>query len=72
MAWHDETPWASKRREAAAIVGDRLAKIREVLVAVDAGAMAPAKALDQIEDIARGEAERIVKVGNTHRPEVQS
>ena len=51
---------------------NRLAEIREVLYAVQRGVMEPRKAIQEIEQIAAGAADRIVQVGETHRPDVQT
>ena len=50
----------------------RLAEIREVLHAVQRGTLDERKAIQQIEEIATGAADRIVRVGVTHRPEIQT
>lgn len=48
----------------------RLAEIREVLHAVQRGTLDERRAIQQIEEIATGAADRIVRVGETHRPDV--
>ena len=50
----------------------RLAEIREVLHAVQRGVMDERRAIQQIEEIATGAADRIVRVGVTHRPDVMT
>ena len=50
----------------------RLAEIREVLHAVQRGVMDERKAIQEIESIAAGAADRIVRVGHTHRPEIET
>lgn len=60
------------RRALESLHDGRIERIRKVLDGLDAGSIAKGKALSLIEDIASGESDRIVKVGNTHTPEVQS
>jgi len=48
----------------------RLAEIREVLHAVQRGVMDERRAIQEIESMAAGAADRIVRVGVTHRPDV--
>lgn len=61
-----------QRRELLAKYRERIDRVREVVKQFDVGCMTEGRALSLIEDIASGEADRIVKVGNTHTPEVQS
>ena len=58
MTWHVRTPWAAKRADTL----DTLRKIRLLAEAAERGDIPPAKAIHQIEDLARGEADRIVTV----------
>ena len=56
-----------------ALQQDRVERVREVMRAYDAGGVSASKALSEIEHIASGEADRIVRVGHqNHAPEVQS
>lgn len=50
----------------------RLTQIREVLHAVQRGQLCERKAIQQIEEIATGAADAIVRVGVQHRPEIQT
>lgn len=50
----------------------RIAEIREVLYAVQRGTLDERRAIQQIEEIAAGAADRIVRVGVTHRPDVMT
>lgn len=68
MAWHDETPWACRRRDDRA-AKDRLALIRDVLRRFDDGKLPSVKAVARIGEIV---TDPIVRVGETHRPEVQT
>jgi hypothetical protein len=68
MSWHGQTPWAAAKAVA-------LLKIREIVQigqAAERGEVAPAKALQQIEEMASRETDRIVRVGNQHTPEIQT
>lgn len=60
------------RRRLAELQRDRINRIREVVGIYDRGGMSESRALSQIEDIASGDADRIVKVGHTHTPEVET
>ena len=68
MSWHHQTPWAAAK--AVALI--KLKEIREIAQAAERGEVAPAKALQQIEEMASRETDRIVRVGNQHTPEVQT
>lgn len=50
----------------------RLRDIRQVIEIYDIGGLSEGTALSQIEQIASGEADRIVHVGRPHTPEVQT
>jgi len=50
----------------------RLAEIHAVLSAVQRGTVCERAALDQIEEIARGAADRIVRVGPAVVPDIQT
>ena len=68
MTWHGQTPWAAAK--AVALI--KLREIREIAQAAERGEVAPAKALQQIEEMASRETDRIVRVGNQHTPEIQT
>ena len=68
MTWHGQTPWAAAK--AVALI--KLKEIREIAQAAERGEVAPAKALQQIEEMASRETDRIVRVGNQHTPEIQT
>ena len=50
----------------------RLVEIQGVLVAVQRGALCERQAIQQIEEIATGAADRIVRIGPDYRPEVNT
>jgi hypothetical protein len=54
------------------VMGERLGRIKKVLEVFDAGQMSAVKAVSKIEDIASGEDDRIVHVGNVNRPEIET
>lgn len=60
------------RRAHLLVLTNRLGSVRDVLRMFDAGQMSEAKAISLIEDIASGEADRIVRVGQEYKPEIQS
>jgi len=68
MSWHGQTPWAAAK--AVALI--KLKEIREIAQAAERGEMAPAAALAKIEEMAGKQADRIVRVGNQHTPEIQT
>jgi hypothetical protein len=68
MSWHHQTPWAAAK--AVAIL--KLREIVQIAQAAERGEVAPAKALQQIEEMASRETDRIVRVGNQHTPEIQT
>jgi hypothetical protein len=75
MPWHDETPWAAKRRIEQArqkAVYDRLDRIESLVTQARRGQVSISKALDEIEDVARGGADAIVRVGTPHVPDMQT
>lgn len=61
-----------QRRELLAKYRERIDRVREVVKQFDVGGMTEGRALSLIEDIASGEADRIVKVGGKHTPEVET
>jgi hypothetical protein len=48
------------------------AKALELIAAVNKGEMSLDRALDAIVEVWTGQASRIVRVGETHKPEVQT
>lgn len=72
MAWHDKTPWANRKQQAGAVAVERLNKVRKVLAAYESGDLPAIKALTAIQEVAAGESDRIVRVGNIHRPEIET
>jgi hypothetical protein len=68
MTWHGQTPWAAAK----AVALLKIKEIREIALAAERGEVAPAKALQQIEEMASRETDRIVRVGNQHTPEIQT
>lgn len=56
----------------AELLGSRIERVRETLRLFDAGQMSAAKAVSLFEEIASGEADRIVRVGQEYKPEIQS
>lgn len=74
MAWHDETPWARKRRQTAEAKAARETKearveqIRHALASYDRGGCSLERFLQDVSSIAIG---GVVKVGESHKPEVQ-
>jgi len=68
MTWHGQTPWAAAKAVA-------LLKLREIVqigLSAERGEVAPATALQMIEEMASRETDRIVRVGNQHTPEIQT
>ncbi len=61
------------RKELTARLQQRIARVKQVVNAYEAGGLSEGKALSEIEEIASGEADRIVRPGAaTHTPEIQS
>lgn len=60
------------RRQLMELLRGRLARVRDVLSVYDAGGMSEGRALSQIEEIASGDGDRIVTVGNPHTPEIHT
>lgn len=65
MAWHDRSPWGSKRAEQTA----RMDEIAKVVRRFEQAAISATTAIEKIRDILEP---RVVRVGNGHTPEVQS
>jgi len=53
-------------------MADRIRRVKEIVGLFESGGISALKAVSQIEDIASGDDERIVHVGSTHKPEVQT
>jgi|GEM_PF-5205739 len=68
MSWHGQTPWAAAK--AVALI--KIKAIREIAHAAERSEIPPAVALQQIEEMASKESDRIVRVGNQHTPEIQT
>lgn len=69
MAWHDKSPWAAKRDDANKAAEAKLAAVRRIIDDVSGGRLTPTKAVTAIEEAI---TDRIVRVGQTHTPEVQT
>lgn len=75
MPWHDETPWAAKRRRSEAESADvarRIERIEELVSLAKSGRTSMRKALGEIESVARDGADAIVRIGGVHTPDIQS
>jgi hypothetical protein len=68
VSWHGQTPWAAKKAEAIL----KLRQIRQIAESAERGEMAPAAALAKIEEMAGKQADRIVRIGNTNTPEIET
>lgn len=60
------------RQARAELLQGRIDRIRDAMRLYDAGQISAATAVSQIEEIASGEADRVVRVGHQHRPEVET
>ncbi len=67
-----DMPTNAARNEQSQEAYRRLAEIHAVLSAVQRGTVCERAALDQIEEIARGAADRIVRVGPAVVPDIQT
>lgn len=75
MPWHDETPWAARRRkedDAKRVIDEQFDAIELIVRRVKSGEMSQRKALQQIEEIASSGTDRIVRVGSVHTPDIQA
>jgi len=63
---------AAARNEQSQEAYRRLVEIQTVLVAVQRGTLCERQAIQQIEEIATGAADRIVRIGPDYRPEIQT
>lgn len=63
---------AAARNEQSQEAFRRLVEVQVVLVMVERGTLDERQALHQIEEIATGGADRIVRIGPDYRPEIQS
>lgn len=69
MAWHDQSPWAAKHLDANEKADAKLAKVRRIVDDASAGRISPTKAVSAIEDAI---ADPIVRIGEGHKPEIQT
>jgi len=67
-----DIPTNAARNEQSQEAWKRLAEIHAVLSAVQRGIVCERAALDQIEEIARGAADRIVRIGPAVVPDIQT
>jgi hypothetical protein len=65
MAWHDKSPWRTKRLEQT----HRMEQIAEIVKRFERAAIAAPTAIEKIRELLEP---RMVKVGNEHTPEVKS
>jgi hypothetical protein len=75
MPWHDETPWAAKRRreeQQKASVTRTLEVIEYFGRLAKTGQISERKALEQIEQAVTNGIDSIVRVGTLHTPEIQT
>lgn len=75
MTWHDETPWAAKRRQSEAEQAEvvrRIERIDELVDMAKTGRTSMKKALSEIEEVAREGADAIVRVGGVHVPQLRT
>lgn len=63
---------AGARNEQSQEAFRRLVEIQSVLVMVQRGTLDERAAIGQIEEIATGAADRIVRIGPAYRPDIQS
>lgn len=63
---------AGARNEQSQEAYRRLVEIQSVLVMVQRGTLDERAAIGQIEEIATGAADRIVRIGPDYRPDIQS
>ena len=63
---------AASRNEQSQEAYRRLVEIQGVLVCVQRGTLCEKQAIQQIEEIATGAADRIVRIGPDYRPDIQS
>lgn len=66
--WSDRTPWERKRQEQA----EKVNQLAELIEQYRSGGLSFRKLADRIDGVIHGEPERIVRVGNTHKPEMRS
>jgi hypothetical protein len=60
------------REQIGRLAVDRIRRVKQVIEAYESGDMAASQAISRIEEVASGEGDRIVRVGNTHTPEIQT
>lgn len=54
------------------LLRSRIDRVREVIRVYDTGGLNEGSALSRIEEAASGDADAVVRIGNTHTPEIQS
>jgi len=67
MPWHDEPPWTAKKR-----MTEVVEKIGRVIDAYRTGDLHYRQALTEIDELRNGAGGPVARIGETHRPEVQS
>lgn len=72
MAWHDETPWRSKRKREASTVTERLAQVERHFRHGDMGIHEALIAAYQIGIEAGRANPAVTRVGESHDTEVQT
>lgn len=60
------------RKQVGLMAVDRIRRVKQIVEAFEAGDMSAPQAVGRIEEIASGDDERIVRVGQPHAPEVQT
>jgi hypothetical protein len=68
----DPVDHAARLAALGAAMVERIRRIKQVIDAWESGDKNSIQTVSEIEDLASGEAERIVRVGNQHTPEIQS
>lgn len=69
MPWHDRSPWRA-RRDAEQL--KTVQQVRRLIETYEAGGLSYAKWLAMVDEVINGDTARVVRVGNQHKPEVQS
>jgi hypothetical protein len=60
------------REQMSRLAVDRIRRVKQLLDAFESGDMPASLAISKIEQVASGEDDRIVRVGITHTPEIQT
>lgn len=60
------------RQQVGRMAVDRIRRVKQLLEAFEAGDMPASQAISRIEEVASGDDDRIVRVGNQHTPEIQT